>query len=139
MAQDEELNRYMALAEYYKEQLSQLDMQLSYLQQAINEYTKSKMTIKNISEKGKDSEVLIPIGGASYINAKVNDPKKILFDIGSGYIVEKGSEDATKKIDDRIEELEKNMKKLGEMRQQTQNQAEEVYQKAQELYEQQNG
>ncbi len=138
MTQDEELNRLMVMAEQYKAQLNQIDNQLAYIQQAINEYNKSKITIENISKTGKNSDVLLPIGGASYIDAKAKDSTKILFDIGAGYIIEKDSEDAIKKIDSRIKELEKNMEKIEELRQQTENEATEVYQKAQKLYQEQN-
>ena len=98
---EEELNRLMVLAEQYKAQLDQLDTQMSYIQQAINEYNKSKITIDNISEKEKNSDVILPIGGGSYIDAKAKNPKKILFDVGAGYIIEKDADDAIKKIDSR--------------------------------------
>lgn len=136
---EEELNRLMVLAEQYKAQLDQLDTQMSYIQQAINEYNKSKITIDNISEKEKNSDVILPIGGGSYIDAKAKNPKKILFDVGAGYIIEKDADDAIKKIDSRIKELEKNMQKIGEIREKTENEATEVYQKAQKLYQEQNG
>jgi len=139
MTNDEELSRLMAIAEQYKEQLNQLDMQLNFVQQAINEYNKSMITLKNIKKQDKNSEVILPIGGATYINAKVSDPSKTLFDIGAGYVVEKESDDAIKKIEDRIKELENNMKKINEIRQKTENEATEIYQKAQKLYQEQNG
>lgn len=138
MPQDEELSRLMVLVEQYKEQLNQIDMQISYLQQAINEYNKAKMTIQNIENKDKNSDMLFPIGGGSYIDAKAKDPSKILFDIGAGYVVEKKTNDALKKIDDRIKDLEKNMENIDQIRKRTQQEASEVYQKAQKLYQEQN-
>jgi len=138
MTQDEELSRLMVLIEQYKEQLNQIDMQVSYLQSAINEYNKSKITIQSIEKQDKNSDMLFPIGGGSYIDAKAKDPSKILFDIGAGYVVQKKTNDALKKIDDRIKELEKNMEKIEQIRQKTQNEASEVYQKAQRMYQEQN-
>ncbi len=138
MAQDEELSRMMVLVEQYKEQLNQIDMQISYLQSAKNEYNKSKVTIQNMGEKEKDSEILIPIGGGSYIDAKTKDPSKILFDIGAGYIVEKEAKDALQKIDERIKQIDNNLGKVEDFRKKTQDEATEVYQKAQELYQEQN-
>jgi len=138
MPQNEELSRLMVMIEQYKEQLNQIDMQISYLQQAINEYNKSKITIKNIEKKDKDTDVILPIGGGSYIDAKAKDPSKILFDIGAGLIVEKKTNDALKKIDERIKELEENMEKIDQLRKNTQREASEVYQKAQRLYQEQN-
>jgi len=138
MPENDELSRLMVMIEQYKEQLNQIDMQMSYLQQAINEYNKSKITIQNIENKDKNIDMLLPIGGGSYIDAKAKDPSKILFDIGAGYVVEKETSDALKKINERIKELEENMDKIDQIRKNTQREASEVYQKAQKMYQEQN-
>ncbi len=138
MTQDQELSRLMMMVEQYKEQLSQLDMQISYLQQAINEYNKAKITVENLKENEKNSDILLPIGGGTYINANAKDTKKILFDIGAGYVVEKKSEDAIKKIEERTKDLKKNIDRIQEIKTNTQNEASKVYQRAQELYQEQN-
>ena len=138
MTQDEELSRLMMIIEQYKEQLNQIEMQISYLQQAINEYNKAKITVENLEKNEKNSDILMPIGGGTYIDAKAKNTKKILFDIGAGYVVEKKSQDAVEKIEERTQELEKNIKRLQDIKTKTQNEANEVYQKAQTLYQQQN-
>ena len=58
MAQNEELSRLMMMTEQYKEQLNQIDMQISYMQQAKNDYNRAKITIEKLSESKKDSDVL---------------------------------------------------------------------------------
>ncbi len=138
MAQDEELSRLMMMAEQYKEQINQMDMQISYMQQAKNEYNRARLTIENLDKTDKNSDVLLPLGGGSYIDAKVKDSSKILVDIGAGYIAEKKSEGAVKKIENRIDELDKHINRLNEMKTKTEKEASDVYQKAQTLYQQQN-
>lgn len=138
MAQNEELSRLMMMAEQYKEQLNQIDMQISYMQQAKNDYNRAKITIKKLSESKKDSDVLLPLGGGSYIDANVKDSAKILVDIGAGYIAEKKSDSAIKKIENRIKDLDKHLERLQEIRKNTEKEASDVYQKAQTLYQQQN-
>jgi len=134
MTKDEELSKYMALIDYYKEQLNALEMQLSYVQAAIADYMKAKMTVEQLNNAEKDTEILLPIGGSTFIDAKAKDPSKVLFDIGSGIVTEKTAEDAITKIDKRIEDLQKTQEKLSSMMQQMQTEATEVSNKAQQLF-----
>ena len=138
MSNEEELNKYMMLIEQYKEQLNQLEMQSQYIQAAIQDYIKAKMTIEKLSDEKKDSEIIMPIGGSTYLNAKAEDPSKVLFDIGAGYVIEKKSEDAIKKIDKRIEDLEKSVEKVQNYIKHVQSEANECAVEAQKLYQQQN-
>lgn len=134
MTKDEELSKCMALIDYYKEQLNALEMQFSYVQAAIADYMKAKMTVEKLSNVEKDAEILLPIGGSTFINAKAKDPSKVLFDIGSGIVTEKTAEDAITKIDKRIDDLQKTQEKLSSMMQQMQTEATEVSNKAQQLF-----
>ena len=115
------------------------DMQISYLQQAINEYNKAKISIENVGKKEKDSEMLIPLGGGTFVKANKVDKDKILIDIGSGYIIEKNTKDSINKIDERITEIDNNLKKINEMKIKTEKEATEIYQKAQKMYQDQLG
>ena len=129
----DELTRYMALIEHYKEQMNALDMQISYVHAAINDYNKAKMTLENISKASKNDEILLPIGGSTFIHANPTDPSKVLFDIGAGLVAEKATSDAIKKIDERIKDLQKTMDKLSTMMQQMQEEATDISMKAQNL------
>lgn len=133
MTKDEELARYMAIIEQYKEQMSQLEMQGQYLQAAVADYHKAKLTIEQLNNAEKDTEILLPIGGSSFITATTKEPSKVLFDIGAGIVAEKTSEDAIKRIEKRLEELQKTQERLIEAIQNLQNEAAEVSAKAQKL------
>ena len=133
MTKDEELAKYLSIIEQYKEQMNSLEMQSQYLQAAIADYSKAKMTIDQLSKTDKGDEILLPIGGSSFINATTNDPSKVLFDIGAGVVTEKNSEDAIKKIDKRIEDLEKTQERLVGIMQNLQNEAAEISAKAQAI------
>jgi len=133
MTKDEELTKYMALIEQYKEQMNTLEMQSQYLKAAIADYNKAKITIEQLSNTDTGTEILLPIGGSTYINAAAKNTSKLLFDIGGGIVTEKTSDDAIKKIDKRIEGLQKTQEKLIEAMQNLQNEATEVSAKAQKL------
>jgi len=133
MTREEELSKYMAMIENYKEQLNSLDLQAQYLQAAMADYTKAKITLEQLSKTEEGVDILFPIGGSTFINAKAKDTSKVLFDVGSGYITEKTSEDAIKKIDKRMENLQQTQEKISAMIQKLQVEAAEISNKAQQL------
>ena len=133
MSKDEELAKCLTLIEQYKEQINSVEMQSSYLQAIINEYNKVKITLENIVKINKGSEVLLPLGGSTFIEANITNPSKVLFDIGAGIVTEKTSSNAISKIDERIEDLQKTQEKLMTILQNLQNEATEVSAKAQKL------
>jgi prefoldin alpha subunit len=133
MTQDEELSKYMVLIEQYKEQMNTLDTQSQYLQAAVADYSKAKITLEQLSKADDGSEALIPIGGSVYLYANVKDTSKVLFDVGAGITTEKSFDDAIKKIDERIDNIQKNQEKLGAMIEQLQAEAIEISNKAQKL------
>ncbi len=139
MNKDEELNRYMVQIEQYKEQMSQLEMQFQYLHAALADYNKAKMTLENLSNTDTGSEVLLPIGGGAFISATAKNTSKVLMDIGGDLVTEKTPEDVIKKIDERLENLEKTQVKMNEMMQNLQNEAAEISANAQKLISEQQG
>lgn len=138
MTKDEELTKYMTLIEQYKEQMSSLETQSSYMQAAIADYNKAKMTIEQLSKTKKSEEILLPIGGSTYIKAATIDSSQVLFDIGAGVVTEKSLDDAIKNIEKRIGDLQRTLERLVEIMQNLQNEAAEVSQKAQNLISEEN-
>ena len=133
MTNDEELSKYMALIERYKEEMNALETQSSYLQAAIADYNKAKITLEHLSDKDKGTEILLPIGGSTFIDASVKETSKVLFDIGGGIVTEKKVEDAIKSIDKRIDDLQKTQERLVSSMQNLQAEAMEISAKAQKL------
>jgi prefoldin alpha subunit len=117
--------------------MNALEMQGSYIQAAINEYTKAKITLENLNKTKNETEMLLPVGGSTYINATAKDTSKVLFDIGAGIVTERKSEDVIKNIDKRIEELQKTQEKLLATMQQLQAEANDISIKAQKLMDEQ--
>jgi prefoldin alpha subunit len=133
MTKEDEISKNLSLIEYYKEQLNTVDMQSQFLQAAIADYHKAKMTIEQLDKTEGINDILVPVGTGVFVNASTKDTSKVLIDIGAGVITEKTVDDAIKKIDDRIETLEENQKKLISMAQQLQNEAVELSNKTQRL------
>ena len=133
MTQDEELTKYLALIEQYKEQMNTLEMQSQYVQTAIMDYNKAKITLENLKSTEKDKEILLPIGGSTFLNATLKDPSNVLLDIGAGVVAEKKTEDAIGSINKKIEELYQTQEQISAAIQNIQNTSAEVSAKAQKL------
>jgi prefoldin alpha subunit len=133
MATEKTITQNLTLIEYYKEQLNSLDMQLQISQTALNDYTKAKLTLENLSKSTKEGDILIPIGGGTFIKGNLTENKKILTDIGAGIVTEKPIKDALAKVDERIKLMQENRDKLINLAQKIQTEATELSQKTQEL------
>jgi prefoldin alpha subunit len=133
MTKDEEASKYMMIVEECKEQLNQLEMQSQYIQAAIIDYNKARLTIEQLNKLEKETEIMIPLGGGTFINTTAKKQEKILVDVGAGIITEKTYEDAIKKIDERIQNIGKSQARIDEMIQNIQKQGEDAAEKAQKL------
>ncbi len=135
MTQEEEISKNLQILEYYKEQLNAVDMQAQLLQAALTDYYKAKMTIEQLRKSDEKPEILMPLGGGTFINGFVKDSQKILVDIGSGLVTEKSIDDAIEKIEERIKNLQKNQEKLITTAQKLQAESAELSKRTQKLFE----
>ena len=133
MTKEDELARYAYIIEDYKDQLASLETQFSFIQSAILENTKAKMTIEQMDKLNDDNEILLPIGGGAYINASTKKTSKLLLDVGAGIVIEKNTNDVIENIDKQIENLQQTQQKISSMVQQLQVKSDEVSKKAQDL------
>jgi prefoldin alpha subunit len=133
MTKDQEISRNLTLIEYYKEQLTTLDAQLQYLQAAVADFYKAKITVEQLTKTTENHEILIPIGGGSYLSGLLKDNAKVLVDIGAGLVTERSHEDAVKKIQQRITALQENQQKLLTLAQKIEQEATELSEKTQKM------
>jgi prefoldin alpha subunit len=69
--------------------------------------TYATIALESLEKEKENSELLVPIGGTSYIRAKLDNPDKIIVGIGAGVSVEKTRQEAKDIIKKRLEDLEK--------------------------------
>ena len=135
MTKEEEITRNLSLIEYYKEQLNSVDIQTQYMQAALTDYHKARLTIEQLHNADENSDILIPVGGGAFINGSIKNVSNVLVDIGAGLVAEKTIDDALKKIDERIKSLQENQEKLLSMAQKLQEDGTELSKKTQKLME----
>ncbi|KAF1826477.1 Prefoldin alpha subunit [Dissoconium aciculare CBS 342.82] len=112
------------LAQLSAQQLSQVKKQLddevqhltgSYqnLRGAQQKFRDCIVSIKNgVANSVKDKPLLVPLTSSLYVPGTLADSDNVIVDIGTGFYVEKSTDDAEKFYTSKIEELGKNIKDL---------------------------
>lgn len=81
-----------------------LQSRLNLVNAALTELNLASMSLEGIEKKDSDS-IFVPIGGGSYIKARLEDTDKIVYGIGAGIAIEKTIKEAKEDIANRIAEL----------------------------------
>lgn len=84
-----------------------LQSRINMVNAAITDLTYANMTLEGLEKQEKDAELLVPIGGSSYIKAKLETPDKVTVGIGAGISIEKTLQEAKEIIRKRLEDLDK--------------------------------
>jgi prefoldin alpha subunit len=80
---------------------------ISLLDAALSEISVASMTLKGIKTLDDDSEILVPIGGGSFVKAKLSDPNNVIRSIGSSVSTEKTIDLAQADFDNRLSDFQK--------------------------------
>jgi prefoldin alpha subunit len=107
---DEEELRKLSIEMRFLEQTAEtLQQRMSMVNAAITDLTYANMALDGIEKEEDNAELLVPVGGSSYVKAKLFDSDKVVVGIGAGVSVEKTLPEAKSIIKERLEELEKTM------------------------------
>jgi prefoldin alpha subunit len=106
---EEELRRLSVEMRYLEQTAETLQQRISMVNAAITDLTYASMTLEGIETEKENAELLVPIGGNSYVKAKISDTNKIIVGLGAGVSVEKNLPDAKSTLKERLEDLTKTM------------------------------
>ena len=104
---EEEIRKISVELRMLEQTAETLQSRLSMLNAVTQDLTYANMTLESLEREKENSELLVPIGGTSYIKAKLDTPDKIIVGIGAGVSVEKTRQEAKDVIKKRLEDLEK--------------------------------
>jgi prefoldin alpha subunit len=85
-----------------------LQSRLSMINAVATDLTYANMALENLDKEKENAELLVPIGGTSYIRAKLDNPDRIIVGLGAGVSAEKTRQEAKEIIKKRLEDLGKN-------------------------------
>ncbi|HSV48987.1 MAG TPA: prefoldin subunit alpha [Candidatus Acidoferrales bacterium] len=106
---EEELRRLSMEMRYLEQTAEALQQRISMVNAAIADLTYANATLDGIEKEKENVEMLVPIGGSSYVKVKLADSDKVIVGMGSGVSVEKPLSEAKATLKERLDELEKTM------------------------------
>jgi len=104
---EEELRRLSIEIRFLEETAQALQSRMNMVNAVIQDLTYANITLESLGKNELGSELLVPIGGNSYIKAKLDDPDKVIVGMGAGISVEKTSQEAKGIVKKRLEGLGK--------------------------------
>ena len=123
---NKELKGYIAQIEAFR-------AEIAVINQTITEYRNIIKTLATLKELGKGKNIIIPVGSIASIEAKIEDPEKVIISIGSGISAELTHEEALTQIASQIAALETLRQSLEEAIVEAYNKTEKLLQKTREL------
>lgn len=104
---EEEIRKISVELRLLEQTAETLQSRLNMLNAVTTDLTYANVALDSLEKEKENSELLVPIGGNSYIKAKLDAPDKIVVGIGAGTSVEKTRLEAKDIIKKRLEEMEK--------------------------------
>jgi prefoldin alpha subunit len=81
---------------------------------ALTELTVAGITLEGLEKEKKAAQLFVPIGGGSYIKAKLESVDKVIVGIGADVAVERTMKEAKENLESRLADLEKTRTSLGQ-------------------------
>lgn len=131
---DDEIRQALATLDLYRAQAETLAEQQQIVQLSLEEYSRAKETLSKWKDAPVGSEILVPVGGNSFVFAKVGSSDKALVGVGSGLTVERPVEEALKTMEARLTEMTDGMKKIVDGRMAVESRAQQLTQLVQAEY-----
>ncbi|KAF9930818.1 subunit of tubulin prefoldin [Mortierella antarctica] len=110
--QDLDLTQLVEVKKQLEEELSHLTSSFGQLKQAQNRFADCIESCKAIDTSNKDKTILVPLTSSLYVPGKLADVEKVIVDIGTGYYVEKTTEDAIKFYNTKVDFVKENLEKI---------------------------
>ena len=104
---EEEIRKISVELRLLEQTAETLQSRLSMLNAVTQDLTYANVTLESLEKEKENSELLVPIGGTSYIRTKLDNPNQIIVGIGAGVSVEKTRQEAKDVINKRLEDLQK--------------------------------
>ena len=107
--EEEELRKLSVQLRLLEQTAETLQSRISMLNAAKTDLTYANMTLDGVEKEKKNAELLVPIGGSSYVKVKLANPDKVVVGLGAGVSVEKTLPEAKALLKYRLGALEKSM------------------------------
>jgi prefoldin alpha subunit len=107
--EEEELRKLSVEMRFLEQTAENLQQRISMVNAAMTDLTYANMTLDSIEKEKESADLLVPIGGGSYIKVKLANAEQVIVGMGAGVSIEKTLPEAKEIVKERLEELEKTM------------------------------
>lgn len=104
---EEQIRRLSVELQLLEQTAENMQSRLNLLNAAITDLTYAGATLDGLEKEKENVELLVPIGGSSYVKTKLDNIDKLVVGIGAGVSVEKTLPETKEVVKNRREELEK--------------------------------
>ena len=104
---EEQLRRTSVELRLLEQTAEALQSRINMVNAVITDLVYAGMALEGLEKEKENSELLVPIGGNSYIKAKLDNPDKVVIGMGAGVSVEKTLQEAKEMVKNRQENLGK--------------------------------
>jgi len=84
-----------------------IQSRINIVNNALTELSIANMTLEGLEKEKQNSSLLVPIGGGSYIKAKLESADTVIVGIGAGVATERTINEAKENVGKRIADVEK--------------------------------
>ena len=109
---EEELRRLLVELRFLEGAAESIQSRINFINAALMELNVANRTLEGIRKEKENTQLLIPIGGGSYIKARLESSEKMIYGVGAGVAIEKTIEEAREGISNRIAELDRTKRSL---------------------------
>jgi len=115
VSSDEETFRRLAVELRILEGTAEaLQSRINLVRAALTELRVASMTLEGVEKEKKNASLFVPIGGGSYVKAKLDSAEEVIVGIGADVAVERTMKEARENLENRIAELAKTGNTLGQ-------------------------
>ncbi len=100
----EELERKILEFNLIDTKIKELDQNLALLEKQINELQICQVSLDELKNTKKDTEMLSPLGSGIFTKTKLLDNSKVIIDIGAKILCKKNLDDAKKIIQNKLDQ-----------------------------------
>ncbi|MEL9999063.1 MAG: prefoldin subunit alpha [Thermoplasmata archaeon] len=133
MENEKTIDNLLATAELLKKHIENLNVQIAYVKEQIDDHNRAKITLENYL-KIQENEVLVNVGADTFLYLNVNEKKRAMIPLGSGIVIESSIERAIEMLNSRIKDMNDIYSKLLQENDKAQSQYLAIEKRIEEIY-----
>jgi len=104
---EETLRKFLTELKVLEGTANIIQSRLNIVDAALADITTANLSIEGVKNNTSGSEILVPVGGGSFIRAKLSDVEKVIMGVGADICIEKTVAESVEDFKNRQSDLEK--------------------------------